>query len=67
MMKKIVHYNKHPLNRITINRPAVVWPIDHPDSRNVSNTKPVFTSPVLSYDEDTGEFETLNTIYKPKR
>jgi hypothetical protein len=47
---------------------AIVYPIDHPDSENVSNKKEVRTSQVLNpviFDDDgtVVEFETLNTKY----
>jgi hypothetical protein len=45
---------------------AVVFPVDHPDSTNVSNTKDVRTSKVLKvkYEkENVVEFETENTLY----
>lgn len=41
-----------------------LFPIDHP-SVLVSNESIVRTSPVLNFDEDTGEIETHNTIYVP--
>jgi hypothetical protein len=45
---------------------AIVFPVDHPDSTNVSNTKDVRTSKVLKvqYEQETVvEFETENTLY----
>jgi hypothetical protein len=45
---------------------AVVFPVDHPDSTHVSNTKDVRTSKVLKvqYEQETVvEFETENTLY----
>ena len=44
---------------------AFVYPIDHPDTKLVSNTTIAITSRVVSYDEATEVFETLNTVYVP--
>ena len=63
--KKIVHYNAQEPVEVYVGFAAFVTPIDHPDSEHVSNTRPVQTSKVLSYDKSTGEFETVNTLYKP--
>lgn len=64
-MKKVVHYIVSPDNFIAEGVSAFVVPVDHPDTYNVSNNCPVCTSKVLSFDIQTGEFETLNTLYKP--
>lgn len=45
---------------------ARLYPIDHPDTENVSNTTWCLTSAVQNYNETTGVIETLNTIYLPK-
>lgn len=63
--KKIVHYNRNEDIFIRVGLSAFVTPIDHPDTDNVTNTMVARTSRVLSYDETTGEFETMNTLYKP--
>jgi len=45
---------------------ALVYPIDHPDSTNVSNRKQIITSKVLSVTYENHQvikFETKNTIY----
>lgn len=63
--KKIVHYNAQEPVEVYVGYAAFVTPIDHPDAERVSNTRPVQTSRVLSYDVSTGEFETMNTLYKP--
>lgn len=66
-MKKVVQFKAsqvcyiHPSNSF-----AMVFPIDHPDSDNVSNKKEVMTSQVISVVKDGNvvvEFETLNTKY----
>lgn len=61
MQKPIVHYKS--LVHCQVGTAAVVHPVDHPGP-DVSNTKLARTSAVLRYDEDTGEFETRNTIYR---
>ena len=43
---------------------AIVQPIDHPDTENVSNETTVLTSPIVS-SVSNGEFETLYTKYIP--
>lgn len=64
-MKPIVRYTPIPDHDfIEAGYRALVLPVDHP-SPYVSNTRSVSTSRVLSHNKDTGEFETLNTIYKP--
>lgn len=66
MDKKVVRYIKGTLNLLGgVGHPAVLKPIDHPDSEYVSNTKCVLTSLVVSHD-DTGRVETVNTIYVPE-
>lgn len=62
--KKIVHYTPTKEDFISVGQSAWVHPIDHPDKERVSNKKPVITSEVLRYDKSSGEFETLNTVYK---
>ena len=62
--KKIVHYDLEQ-GAIVFEYGAILNPVDHPDSANVSNTKEVFTSKVLSYDPESGRIETENTIYIP--
>ena len=65
MNKKVVHYTS-VFREPVVGQSAIVTPIDHPDTENVSNTKPVFTSQVVRVRAypDNGEFETLNTIYR---
>ena len=50
---------------IRVGERADVVPVDHPDTFNVTNGEWASTSKVLSYDANTGEFETLNTRYVP--
>ena len=62
--KPVVHYIPNKYQMICTGTSAYVWPIDHP-SDLVSNTKPITTSKVIKYDRASGEFETMNTLYKP--
>ena len=64
-MKQIVHYDNFKPTTIVVGKCATVFPIDHPDSVNVSNQVMVMTSLVLSHDPATGEFETQNSKYVP--
>lgn len=65
--KQVVHYRVTPYQYIAVGTSAVVIPVDHPDAIRVTNGEAVLTSEVLSYDAETGEFETLNTLYKPEQ
>lgn len=62
--KKVVRYNSVELF-VGVGCPMFLTPVDHPDSERVSNTGPVRTSNVVSYDEATETYETLNTVYVP--
>ena len=44
---------------------AIVVPVDHPSYR-VVNGQEAFTTNIVAYDETTGIFETLNTVYTPE-
>ena len=62
-MKPVVKY-KHDLNNfIQVGMSAYVFPLNHP-SKYVSNQFLVKTSKVISFDKETGDFETMNTIYE---
>lgn len=63
MSKPTVRYSDL-LHRPTELGSASLIPIDHP--RSHLNGKVVFTSGVLSFDEDTGRIETFNTVYVPE-
>lgn len=73
MSKPIVNYRgavTGVLGAIVIGVPVILEPINHKnhvEGQQVSNNKPVFTSPVVSYDGETGTVETLNTIYIPEK
>jgi len=66
--KKIVHYTGTPVimpgyqPNTTV---AILHPVDHPDTANVSNTMEARTSQIVRHDSAKGEIETLNTIYRP--
>jgi hypothetical protein len=64
MTKQTVHYVAADADifPIRVGYSAFVYPRDHTSS-SVSNRKLSITSPVISYDETTGQFETLNSIY----
>lgn len=63
-MKKIVHYAPNKYDHIRVGMPAIVYPIDHPDKDNVSNSTQVRTSDVVTVNADKS-FETMNTRYVP--
>lgn len=62
--KKSVTYDKskgvlqHPQGGV------ILWPIDHPDTQNVSNASWSLTSKVQKFHEGD-VIETENTIYRP--
>lgn len=61
--KPVVQYRVSPYTRIIVGDSAFVIPVDHPDTENVVNGVGALTSEVISYDTETGEFETKNTKY----
>ncbi len=63
--KPIVHYRPNVADYIRVGEAASVCTTDH-WSYLVSNKGVVHTSKVLHYDNVTGVFETLNTVYKPE-
>lgn len=64
-MKKIVKYKPHSNDRIFVGVSAeITETVDH-TSKYVCNGRPVITSMVVFHDKETGEFETMNTLYKP--
>lgn len=65
MAKAIATYNAEISSVIRVGAGALVFPLSHVDSE-VSLASYVYTSPVVSYDEASGTFETLNTIYYAK-
>lgn len=65
MTKSICYYDPGKFTRISLGGSALIFPLTH-YSRDVSLTKHILTSQVIFYDPESGEFETQNTIYKPK-
>jgi len=63
--KQQVQYRITPHTYIVVGDCAFVFPVGHPDTDNVSGLNHATTSTVLSYDIETGEFETKNSLYKP--
>lgn len=65
MNKPTVRFTR--LEHCVVGDRADVWPLDHPDKKNVSNSTRASTSPVLRIEFDqTGAviwFETFNTCY----
>lgn len=51
---------------VNVGRSAIIWPLTHTSSE-VSLTKHILTSPVVKNNDLTSEFETENSIYKPKK
>lgn len=67
-IKKVVRYIEDSLHLFGgVGYPAALKPINHPDSEHVSNTTYVLTSLVVAYDSESGQVETLNTMYVPER
>lgn len=62
---RIVHYKANVMAYIKVGEPAIVYPVDHPDSLNVSNKTEVITSLVQALDVATGVFVTQNSCYVP--
>lgn len=64
--KRVVQFSRKAGVAI-LGKRAMLFPIDHPDSERVSNTKHVITSEVLDKEVYCGRIitlETQNTIYK---
>lgn len=63
--KATVHYAVTPFTNIVVGQRALVVPMDHPDTVNVPNGFHAYTSEVIVYNSETGEFETQNNRYVP--
>ena len=63
--KQVVHYSEIAPTHISEGSRVFLVPIAHPDTTNVTNGNLVYTSPVVSYEEETGIIETANTVYVP--
>jgi hypothetical protein len=60
-IKPIVRYNADEnLSSIVVGERAAVIAVDHPNFKSYSFVR---TSKVLKVNEETGEFETVNSIY----
>ena len=62
--KPVVKYRPSPSDFIEVGHSAYIHPINHPDTRLVTNNKFVLTSMVEAKFSD-GQFETMNTLYQP--
>lgn len=62
--KPVVYYNKDKASFVSIGKSAMVYPLNHSSNR-VSNRSVCMTSDVVSHNENTGLFETLNSVYVP--
>ena len=65
MEKRTVHFTPPAYSAVIVGSSALVFPVDHPDRENVSNTTHVTTSTVVKVNAD-GSFETENSIYVPR-
>lgn len=65
--KPLVFYRADKPHLIEIGKPAFVYPLNHPDTVNVTGDgeTPVCTSPVRLVNILSGEFWTDNTHYAP--
>jgi hypothetical protein len=61
--KPIVHYSRL-FSTLVVGQFASVVTADHPDAY-LNDAPYVWTSAVLKVNEETGEFETRNTMYVP--
>lgn len=63
-MKSVVRYKEVAPGFIHIGLSATIIPLDHPNPNGlVTNGEVAHTSRVVSYDPNTGDFETMNTKY----
>ncbi len=65
--KPAVQYECIPEPHIKVGESAYIVPANHPnhlEGHHVTNGDVTRTSRVISHDEKTGRFETLNTIYE---
>lgn len=68
--KPIVHYRGEAVRVPCYDADSArLYPVDHRNhvpGQSVSNTKAVYTSGIVSWDEATGRIETQNTVYMPQ-
>lgn len=62
-VKPVVHYTTR-WNNFEIGKSVTITTVDHP-AGYLNQFPVVYTSAVVTFDEETGEFETRNTLYKP--
>lgn len=62
MPKPTIYYHQDKTNNIAVGYRAFCFPVGRSARADVQG---VLTSTVLEYDSITGEFETLNSVYKP--
>lgn len=65
MTKPVVKYSMTQYSFVELGQRASVLAFEHPGNEVMeAGTKEVLTSTVIKYDEDTGDFETRNTLYQ---
>lgn len=62
-MKPVVFYTPHPMQQIRINEGALIFGLKNHPNPNLKGDV-VHTSVVVNVGEN-GEFETMNTMYRP--
>lgn len=62
-VKPVVHYTAR-WNDFEIGKSVTITTVDHP-AAYLNDFPVVYTSAIVAFDEETGEFETRNTLYKP--
>lgn len=62
-VKPVVHYTSRWSN-LEIGKSVTLTTVDHP-AGYLNEFPVVYTSAVVAFDEESGEFETRNTLYKP--
>ena len=61
-VKPVVYYRQHPSEFIAVGQHADVFMLNHP----IHGTRFFSTTYVTAYDVNTGDFETLDTSYRPE-
>lgn len=64
--KPVVEYVLARMNKVEVGYPAYIHVFGHP-AAYLDKAHYVITSAVVSYDENTGDFETQNTKYVLKK
>lgn len=63
MKRRVVYIELQ--SSLEVGQSATVIPVNHPDTENVTNGYPCYTSPVVSIYPDGKTFDTYNTHYTP--